>query len=56
MTSEAWVANPSPAMPQDVPYSSRAASTFKIQKLGNEAGLPTLADIAAVKQEFRADA
>ena len=28
------------------------ASTYKIQRLGNEAGLPTLADIEAVKQEF----
>ena len=33
---------------------SRAASTHKIQKLGNEAGLPTLTDIAAVKAEFEA--
>jgi sugar/nucleoside kinase (ribokinase family) len=31
---------------------ARAASTYKIQRLGNEAGLPTLADIEAVKQEF----
>jgi len=30
-----------------------AASAYKIQHLGNEAGLPTLADIAAVQQEFR---
>lgn len=29
-----------------------AASAFKIQKLGNEAGLPTLADIEAVMREF----
>jgi sugar/nucleoside kinase (ribokinase family) len=33
---------------------ARAASTFKIQRLGNEAGLPTLADIAAVREEFEA--
>jgi sugar/nucleoside kinase (ribokinase family) len=32
---------------------ARAASAFKIQRLGNEAGLPTLADIEAVKQEFQ---
>ena len=32
---------------------ARAASTYKIQRLGNEAGLPTLADIEAVKQEFQ---
>jgi hypothetical protein len=31
---------------------ARAASVHKIQHLGNEAGLPTLADIAAVEQEF----
>jgi sugar/nucleoside kinase (ribokinase family) len=32
---------------------ARAASTYKIQKLGNEAGLPTPADIEAVKREFQ---
>src|SRR6202034_2318758 len=32
---------------------ARAASTYKIQRLGNEAGLPTLADIEAVKQEYQ---
>ena len=31
---------------------ARAASTYKIQRLGNEAGLPTTADIEAVKKEF----
>src|SRR6266566_2051934 len=31
---------------------ARAASTYKIQRLGNEAGLPTGADIEAVRQEF----
>jgi sugar/nucleoside kinase (ribokinase family) len=31
---------------------ARAASAFKIQHLGNEAGLPTLEDIAAVTNEF----
>ncbi len=37
--------------------SSRARRRpSRSRKLGNEAGLPTLADIAAVKQEFRADA
>ncbi len=35
---------------------ARAASTYKIQRLGNEAGLPTLADIEAVKQEFQVGA
>jgi sugar/nucleoside kinase (ribokinase family) len=33
---------------------AQAASAFKIQHLGNEAGLPTLAEIAAVKLEFEA--
>ena len=32
---------------------ARAASTYKIQRLGNEAGLPTLGNIEAVKQEFQ---
>ena len=31
---------------------AQAASAFKIQHLGNEAGIPTLAEIAAVKREF----
>lgn len=31
---------------------SKAAAAFKVQRLGNEAGLPTLADIAAVQAEF----
>jgi sugar/nucleoside kinase (ribokinase family) len=35
---------------------ARAASTYKIQRLGNEAGLPMLADIEAVKREFTINA
>lgn len=35
-------------------YFARAASTHKIQHLGNEAGLPSLDNIAAVKREFKA--
>jgi sugar/nucleoside kinase (ribokinase family) len=31
---------------------AQAAAAYKIQRLGNEAGLPTLADIAAVEQAF----
>jgi sugar/nucleoside kinase (ribokinase family) len=31
---------------------ARAASAYKIQRLGNEAGLPTLADIASLRHEF----
>jgi sugar/nucleoside kinase (ribokinase family) len=33
---------------------ARAASAFKVQRLGNEAGLPTVADIAAVRAKFAA--
>ncbi len=33
-------------------HFARAASAFKIQHLGNEAGLPTLAEITAVEREF----
>jgi sugar/nucleoside kinase (ribokinase family) len=31
---------------------ARAASTYKIQHLGNEAGLPVLADIDALRRKF----
>ncbi len=31
---------------------ARAAAAYKIQRLGNEAGLPTLADIEAVRRKF----
>jgi sugar/nucleoside kinase (ribokinase family) len=31
---------------------ARAASAYKVQRLGNEAGLPTLADIAAARTQF----
>ena len=34
---------------------ARAASAFKIQHLGNEAGLPTLADITTVQRQFQAE-
>jgi sugar/nucleoside kinase (ribokinase family) len=33
---------------------ARAASAHKIQHLGNEAGLPTLAEITAIRREFEA--
>jgi sugar/nucleoside kinase (ribokinase family) len=35
---------------------ARAAAAFKVQRLGNEAGLPTLQDIADVQREFQAAA
>jgi sugar/nucleoside kinase (ribokinase family) len=42
-----------PAMSWDEHFRfARAAAAFKIQRLGNEAGLPTLADIAAIEHEF----
>jgi sugar/nucleoside kinase (ribokinase family) len=47
-----YLNNPSKSW-QDHFEFARAASTYKIQRLGNEAGLPTLADIDAVKQEFQ---
>jgi sugar/nucleoside kinase (ribokinase family) len=31
---------------------ARAAAAYKVQHLGNEAGLPTLADIEATRREF----
>jgi sugar/nucleoside kinase (ribokinase family) len=31
---------------------ARAAAAFKVQRLGNEAGLPTVADIAAIRARF----
>jgi sugar/nucleoside kinase (ribokinase family) len=48
-----YLANPAKAWREHFEFA-RAASTFKIQKLGNEAGLPTLADIDLVRQEFEA--
>jgi sugar/nucleoside kinase (ribokinase family) len=35
---------------------ARAAAAYKIQHLGNEAGLPTLADIAEIRRELEATA
>jgi sugar/nucleoside kinase (ribokinase family) len=43
-----------PALPWESHFEfARAASTHKIQKLGNEAGLPTMNDITSVMQKFR---
>jgi hypothetical protein len=47
-----YLNNPSKGW-QDHFEFARAASTYKIQRLGNEAGLPTIADIENVKQEFQ---
>jgi sugar/nucleoside kinase (ribokinase family) len=46
-----YLANPGKSW-QDHFDFARAASTYKIQRLGNEAGLPSLTDIEAVKKEF----
>lgn len=43
-----------PALPWESHFEfARAASTHKIQKLGNEAGLPSMNDITTVMQSFR---
>ena len=47
-----YLANPGKGWKDHFEFA-RAASTYKIQRLGNEAGLPTLADIETVKQEFQ---
>jgi sugar/nucleoside kinase (ribokinase family) len=46
-----YLANPAASWQEHFTFA-RAASTYKIQRLGNEAGLPTLADIEAVRREF----
>ena len=50
-----YLANPGKSWHDHFEFA-RAASTYKIQRLGNEAGLPTLADIEAVRQEFEVGA
>src|SRR5438477_246622 len=46
-----YLSNPG-ATWQDHFTFARAASTYKIQRLGNEAGLPTVSDIEAIRREF----
>jgi sugar/nucleoside kinase (ribokinase family) len=46
-----YLANPGKSWHDHFDFA-RAASTFKIQRLGNEAGLPTLRDIEVVKMAF----
>ena len=46
-----YLNNPQQAWAEHFEFG-QAAATFKIQRLGNEAGLPTHADIAAVRSEF----
>jgi sugar/nucleoside kinase (ribokinase family) len=44
-----------PAKPWEAHFAfARAAAAYKIQHLGNEAGLPTLADIDAIRRRFGA--
>ena len=50
----AFLANPKGRWREHFEFS-RAASAYKIQHLGNEAGLPALADIKKVKREFGQD-
>jgi bifunctional ADP-heptose synthase (sugar kinase/adenylyltransferase) len=48
-----YLTNPSQTWEQHFRFA-QAAAAYKIQRLGNEAGLPTLADIAAIKRELEA--
>ncbi|MGD0023862.1 MAG: sugar kinase [Xanthobacteraceae bacterium] len=48
-----YLSNPTRSWEEHFRFA-QAASAHKIQHLGNEAGLPTLAEIAAVKREFEA--
>jgi sugar/nucleoside kinase (ribokinase family) len=47
------VTNPAKSWEEHFRFA-QAASAHKIQHLGNEAGLPTLAEIAVVRREFEA--
>ena len=46
-----YLTNPAQSW-EDHFHFARAASAYKIQHLGNEAGLPTPSDIAAIEREF----
>jgi sugar/nucleoside kinase (ribokinase family) len=46
-----WLADPKKRWEEHFTFA-RAAAAFKVQRLGNEAGLPTHADIQAVIREF----
>jgi len=48
-----YLTNPAKSWEEHFRFA-QAASAYKIQHLGNEAGLPTLAEIDAVKHEFEA--
>jgi len=46
-----YLANPDKTWREHFDFA-RTVSAFKVQHLGNEAGLPTLADLAKVREEF----
>jgi sugar/nucleoside kinase (ribokinase family) len=46
-----WLSDPAQNWHEHFRFA-RAASAYKVQRLGNEAGLPTRDDIAAVEREF----
>jgi len=48
-----YLTDPSQTWEQHFRFA-QAAAAYKIQRLGNEVGLPTLADIAAIKRELEA--
>jgi sugar/nucleoside kinase (ribokinase family) len=50
-----YLSNPTQSWAKHFEFS-KAAAAFKVQRLGNEAGLPALSDIAAVQAEFGAEA
>jgi sugar/nucleoside kinase (ribokinase family) len=51
----AYLANPDGTWESHFGFA-RAAAAYKIQRLGNEAGLPTLADIAGIRRQFGEEA
>jgi sugar/nucleoside kinase (ribokinase family) len=51
----AYLANPGGTWESHFGFA-RAAAAYKIQRLGNEAGLPTLADIAGIRRQFGEEA
>jgi sugar/nucleoside kinase (ribokinase family) len=48
----AYLRNPSGSWDEHFTFA-RAASTYKIQHLGNEAGLPTIADIDTILRNYK---
>jgi sugar/nucleoside kinase (ribokinase family) len=46
-----YLAHPTQSWEEHFQFAQRAA-VYKIQRLGNEAGLPTLDDVGAIAREF----